>query len=284
MELIKNYRENEALRCSFNALTEKTFGFHFEDWYQKGYWGEDYRPYSMVEDGRVVANVSVNHTNFNLNGRIVRLIQLGTVMTDEAYRNRGLIRTIMEEIERDYAGKVDGMYLFANDEVVEFYPKFGFCQGQEWQYSTTVGNFGPCRMRRVSMAEAENRIAFERGMARSAPIGAFDMAGNHGLIFFYVASFMADCVYYSPELDAWAIAEKDGEKLMLHAVYGADAESIIAAFGGEIRRVALGFAPADAAGYERELLREEDCTFFVKGVFFEEFDARCLRIPTLSHA
>ena len=32
MEIIKNYRHNEALRRSFNALAEKTFGLNFENW------------------------------------------------------------------------------------------------------------------------------------------------------------------------------------------------------------------------------------------------------------
>jgi uncharacterized membrane protein len=30
----KNYRNNDALRASFNRLAEKTFGLNFENWYQ----------------------------------------------------------------------------------------------------------------------------------------------------------------------------------------------------------------------------------------------------------
>ena len=68
MEIVKNIRENEALRRSFNALAEKTFGLNFEGWLQNGYWTDNYIPYAMVEDGRVIANVSANRTDMLVSG------------------------------------------------------------------------------------------------------------------------------------------------------------------------------------------------------------------------
>lgn len=61
---VKDYRSNDELRASFNELVKKTFGLDFEDWYQNGYWTEKYNPYSMVENGKVIANVSVNLTDY----------------------------------------------------------------------------------------------------------------------------------------------------------------------------------------------------------------------------
>ena len=65
-EIIKNYRDNEQLRHSFNELAMKTFDIDFEDWYQNGYWTDRYNPRSIVIDGKVVANVSVNTTVFEI--------------------------------------------------------------------------------------------------------------------------------------------------------------------------------------------------------------------------
>jgi len=282
MELIKTIRDDAQLRGSFNDLTERTFGFHFENWHRLGYWRENYCPYAMVEDGRVVANVSVNHTDFLLEGQRVKLIQLGTVMTDPDYRNRGLIRRIMAEIEQDWADKVDGMYLFANDEVLEFYPKFGFVKGRETQYARAVCRSGARTAVRKSMESEENRLALERAMEKHSA-GGFPAVGNPGLTFFYVTSFMSECVWYDGALDAWAVAEEDGDTLTLHAVFGAGTEEMIAAFGG-VKRAVLGYVPEDTAGYDRGEVVEEDSTFFVKGAFFENFEKRGLRIPTLSHA
>lgn len=120
-EIVKHYRDDPALRASFNALAEKTFGLNFEGWYQNGFWQDNYEPYSVVLEGRVVANVSVNRTDLVIRGERKKVLQLGTVMTDEAHRNQGMIRAIMERIGKDYPD-VDGIYLFANDSVVDFIP------------------------------------------------------------------------------------------------------------------------------------------------------------------
>ena len=69
MELIKTIRDNDKLRSSFNLLTEQTFGFNFEEWYRLGYWREDHRPYAMVENGKVIANVSVNQADYLWKGK-----------------------------------------------------------------------------------------------------------------------------------------------------------------------------------------------------------------------
>ena len=61
-------------------------------------------------------------------------------------------------------------------------------------------------------------------------------------------------------------------------------DDVAAAFGAEVREIALGFAPACAEGWEISELREEDCNFFVRGGVFEVFEERKLRIPSLSHA
>lgn len=63
------------------------------------------------------------------------ILQLGTVMIDKKYRNMGFIKTIMQEIEKDYYDIVDGIYLFVNDSVLEFYPKFGYKKSTEYRYS-----------------------------------------------------------------------------------------------------------------------------------------------------
>ena len=41
MRIIKHYREDAALRKSFNELAEATFGLNFENWYRMGYWTEN---------------------------------------------------------------------------------------------------------------------------------------------------------------------------------------------------------------------------------------------------
>ena len=286
MTIVKNYKENEQLRSSFNRLAKVTFGLDFEPWYQHGFWTDDYNPYSVLLDGKIVANVSVNRTDMIIAGERRKLYQLGTVMTDEAHRNRGYIRAIMAEIEKDIAD-ADGVYLFANDTVLEFYPKFGFVQGTEYLYTKAVEQNGKCSMENVRMDSPAGWIRLRMAMDKSEFNTACTMADNPGLIFFYAAQFMQDCVYYDRRLDAWAIAEIEDGELMLHNVFapaGVTLEGVIASFGKEIRRVMLGFAPQSPAGFDCAPYHEQDCTFFVRGAAFEDFARRKLRIPSLSHA
>ena len=283
MEILKHYRENASLRCSFNALAEATFGLNFENWYQMGYWTDNYDPHSIWLDGKIVANVSLNRTDMVIGGERKRLYQLGTVMTDPAYRNRGLIRAIMEEIEKDTAD-ADGIYLFANDTVVDFYPKFGFVPGKEYLFTRAVTQAGENRMVPAAMAAPENREKLAAAMKRSTFQTGCTMVDNPGLIFFYAAQFMQDCVYYCEDLNCWAIAEQEEGELLLHCVFTSENVSlntVISAFGGSIQHVTLGFAPADTEGFAVEEYREEDCHLFVRGDVFGEDK---LRIPSLAHA
>lgn len=54
---------------------------------------------------------------------------------------------------QDYADRVDGMYLFANDDVLNFYPKFGFQKATEYQYSKEVKMDTPPTMKHISMSQ-----------------------------------------------------------------------------------------------------------------------------------
>lgn len=286
MKIVKHYRHDKTLRDSFNALAEATFGLNFENWYQNGFWGDDYAPYSVLEDGKIVANVSLNRTDLRTGDTVHRIYQLGTVMTAPEYRSRGCIRAIMAEIEKDITD-AEGVYLFANDGVVDFYPKFGFTRGREYSFSKKVSRIGSCRLERVPMDGPGAWARLKDAMEKSTFPTGCHMAANPGLIFFYVAQFMQDCVYHDAGTDTWVVAELEEGDLLLHNVFSAEnvnLDDVIAAFGSEVKQVTLGFTPADPEGWRCEELLEEDCNFFVRGDFFRKFEAGRLRIPSLSHA
>ena len=45
LQFSKQVRHSAALRAAYNALTQETYGFSFEPWYQAGYWGDAHVPY-----------------------------------------------------------------------------------------------------------------------------------------------------------------------------------------------------------------------------------------------
>lgn len=59
-------------------------------------------------------------------------------MTDCEYRNKGISRKLMDKVLQDWKDKCDAIYLYANDSVLDFYPKFGFIKAKEYQYSKNI--------------------------------------------------------------------------------------------------------------------------------------------------
>lgn len=286
-EVVKAYRNNACLRTGFNELANSVFGFDFEEWYSNGFWSDKYIPYSIFKDRKIVANVSVNLIDMRKENHVEHYIQLGTVMTDEAYRNKGFIRILMNEIEKDFSAKTDGMFLFANEGVVDFYPKFGFIKTYESQYVKTVNPQGERTAERFPMESKTDWDKFCGIIRRSVPNSSFGIVGNNELIMFYLSSFMKDCVYYINDCDAYAVAELEGDELLIYDVFSektVDINKVINAFGEDIRKVKLGFTPLNTVGFEKTVLAEADTVLFVKGKKLENFSDENLMFPLLSHA
>jgi hypothetical protein len=207
-------------------------------------------------------------------------------MTAPEYRGRGYGRAIMEYLEREYAD-ADGVYLFANDTVVDYYPKFGFRPGVEYAYRRAVSQSGERKTEQIIMDNPERWAKLSEAMERSTFREGCRMVDNPGLVFFYVSQFMQEAVFYIAELDAWVIAELEEGVLTIHSIFAGEEvtiDDVAAAFGPEVKTVTLGFTPADRTGWTCEELKEEDTTFFTRGAAFEKFAERKLRIPSLSHA
>lgn len=124
--MISDYMNNDKYRLSFNKLAINTFGLDFNDWYQKKLFYSKYICYSYINKEEVIANVSINKMDLIVEGQKKKAIQLGTVMTHNDYRNQGLSASLINYIIGKYDNQCDIIYLFANNRVLDFYPKFGF--------------------------------------------------------------------------------------------------------------------------------------------------------------
>ncbi|MBU3200869.1 GNAT family N-acetyltransferase [Clostridium estertheticum] len=212
--------EDDKFRISFNALTKKTFGFDFEQWYQYGYWKNQFLPYSLMDGDVVVSNVSVNIMNFEVLGKSKRYIQLGTVMTDVAYRNKGLGRVIMEKIIEEWKDKCDLLYLFANDSVLNFYPKFGFTTLNQYQCTKFISKHDKNGLvKKLDMTnKCDRALVYDKANVPSS-LAKISMCGNAELIMFYCTLDMTDSVYYIQDYDAVIIANFVGDTIEVLNVF-----------------------------------------------------------------
>lgn len=136
--IISDYMNNDKYRLSFNKLAISTFGLDFNDWYRKKLFYTKYICYSYVNKEEVIANVSINKMDLIVEGQKKGAIQLGTVMTHNDYRNQGLSASLINHIIDEYENQCDIIYLFANNRVLDFYPKFGFEKVIENTYEIKV--------------------------------------------------------------------------------------------------------------------------------------------------
>lgn len=281
--LIKQIKDNEPLRKSFNSLAQKTFGITFEEWYQHGFWTDRYIPYVFVKESRVIANVSVNLIHIMDQGKSRRYIQLGTVMTDKDYRRLGLAKLLMNEVIKDWKDQCDGIYLFANETALEFYPKFSFIKAMEYQYSFSVqpktGDFY-----KLDMTQHKNHALLQHYYSLGNPLSDFTLKDNFELLMFYCLNDLKDCVYYSKQLDLIMIVQEENTLLCYDILGRTDAslEEIIASFSSlNSPHVTLGFTPKDAKGYT--IMPLEENHLFITKDMLTHFDKKKM-FPLLSHA
>lgn len=288
-------KENVAIRNSFNQLTRETFGFDFVDWFEAGHWGADYVPHVILVENQVISNVSVNIMQFDLLGEKKNYIQLGTVMTDRKYQGQGWNRKIIEQVLQEYKNTVDGIYLFGNDSVLHYYPKFGFQPSKEYEY------YLPCKEKKIEDSYIVKKVDFTqekqkeqlynriRKDAQSNCKNENDgmyMNKNIGLYQFWIAEYK-DSLYYLPEREVYVIANKKKNCLYIEQVFGKRAievERLAGAFKGTIEEIILEYTPARKEQFLIRESKKEDCTLFILGKDLERIERDKMIFPILSHA
>ena len=291
MELISDYMRDDSSRKLLNELTTKTFGFDFEGWVKGGYFEGDYIPYSLVEDGKMLSNVSANKMHFMQKGMEKNYIQIGTVMTDEDHRKQGLAKRLIEHVLKTYENNCDGIYLFGNLGAVDFYLKCGFKILNQYRYfvkeeycskKITGSGFVPVK----DMGEDIKRKYLEL-VRESSCFSSFEQINKYGLQMFYTA--WLDTVFYAEDIDCFIVMDDD-DGTVLQSVLCKEKISLADVIGRldlDDNKLRLGFTPLDEDMYlcNSEVYDgEDDYRLFYKGEQLESIEIDKLYFPDLSHA
>ena len=282
-------RDDDALRASFNALTRRVFGFDFEAWHAGGWWADaytGYAPRALVSGGEVIANVSLTPLALDVAGEAVRAVQLGTVMTAPEWRGQGLQRRLMERVLGELREQCDMIYLYANDSVMDFYPKFGFERAGEYAFSRAMPEGPGPSAAQADMDRAADRDKLLRLYKQGNPFSLAAAPNEIGLLMFYCTGFMRACVYFIDELDAAAVAECEDGLLTLSDVFcpaGVALDDVLRALARPgVSRATFGFTPKDAAGMTCAPVEDDGGLFVMKGMK-NPFAGRTICLPALTH-
>lgn len=281
----KGYQKNETMRKSLDRLSQATFGgLSFERFYHLGFWTDNIIPYTLFREGNAVSNLFVSIMDVRHNGKAKRYVQLGTVMTDKAYRNRGLSRFLIEMAIDEWQNKSDAIFLFANDSVTDFYPKFGFVKEHEYDYSISV-TAQTYKMRKLDMGNPSDRDFLMQKVKGGNPFTSFAV-GSYEYAMFHCTMFYTDCVFYSEDFDAIVVCKEENSFLTCYDIF-CDAKNnlrriLSAVATAQNQRVILGFTPVDIQGFDVAVSEEEDTTLFVLNNKENIFNAERIKFPMLS--
>lgn len=288
-QISHNIKETEQLRKSFNELAMETFGISFESWYKLGYWQENYIPYAFIKDNEVIANASITKSELVINEQQYQVIQIGTVMTKKEYQGQGLSRKLMETIIKDYQEKVDFIYLFANETVLEFYPKFGFKRVDELSTSIDTNQVDNRKtgIEICDFQEQKEKLENQVKKRSTNHLKTYDKE-NFFLSLFYFSTVFNECLYYISELDVFLTFEVEEKELHLYdALMTADVsfQEILSYLPLEgIETIICHFQLKEIEGLQKteEVISIDDDALFVLGV--EGSTLGKVKLPLFSHA
>lgn len=288
--LYTSYQQDDKLRKAFNNLTNEVWGFDFENYYQSNYWDDKCILYSLFDEDEIVSHLTISLFETQVNEKVLHLAQFGTVMTSPKYQNKGLARYLMEYVKNIYDNKVDGYFLFANDSVLNFYPKFGFTAVKEYQaYKETKYVTSPYSYRKLDLTNKIDLDLFERYIITAHTNNAFDTK-NKGITMFYTYANpdfgFSDCIYYIEELNTVIIASIEEEILTVYGIYQeveSDIEEALEAILlPTVKVINFGYSPLKMIVKTREY-KEDDLVLFVSNNLEYLFNNHKLMIPILSH-
>lgn len=184
----------------------------FRRWRDAGGWDERYVAYALAEGDRIVASTSVTQLQLVIAGQIKRGYQLGAVATLDAHRGRGLQRSIMARACASMR-EDDIVLLFANEDVLEFYPRFGFERAAEVVFRAPYA-IDPAgrKLRRLERSNAADRALLARIAANAVPTTERFGARDYGAIaLWYFCNFYPHVFHHADEHDAIvAVQQQDG--------------------------------------------------------------------------
>lgn len=291
MELISDYMRADSYRHMLNELAGRTFGIDFESWVTQGYYEGDYIPYSFMDEGRIISNVSANRMRFMQNGSMRYYVQIGTVMTDEGHRRQGLAAKLMKHVIEEYEQECDGIYLFGDLSAEEFYQKMGFKVENQYRYYVkdefchfhgTKDRFQPIK----NMGEEIKKNYLDL-VRNSVYHSSFEQINKFGLHMFYTAGL--DNVFYADDLQCFIVLDHD-ECVVLESVLCREKialADIVQRIDPEDHKCRLGFTPHDAdmgICVSEEYDGGDDYRLFYRGKVLESIEQDRLYFPDLSHA
>lgn len=264
MEISFCNTDNKNYQNILNVLLKEVF-FDFKFWYDLNLWDTNYESYSIIENDVMLSNICVYKAKILMGGKTFEALSLGAVATKKEFRGKGLSRKLMRHIMAKYPDTP--MYLNANKNVINFYPKFGFkmlCE-QLPVANLNINNSEPAAYLEYGNPKVRsyiyNRVNFSSKL---------DCLNAQSINMFHIYSGVYNSnIYELKNLDTLLIAKQNAQTLKINAVFSLKNISFkqlakALPFTG-INKIEFGFMPC-WNDLKFEMLSCEQDPWFIKNV------------------
>ena len=273
--IYENYRDDNDLRNAFFNFVPKVFsGADFKTWYLKGYWADHYIPHSIIREDKIIANVSISKMKILISGKKVRGIQFGTVGTLAKYQNQGMSRLLMTHVLNKYKDSTDIFFLFANDSVLDFYPKFGFKRYHEAIFiaNSTVPSPNYSARRLNIQHQADFRLLKDLIQKRQVLTKLFGALDYDFITMWHVLNVFPKNLYYLEPEKAILIASEDRDTLHIWDIISQQPFELSPAIAkiiqtNRIKNINYYFPPDQIAFRFDKVIPSNDSPLFIRGDF-----------------
>jgi len=269
-----NHRNNTNLRTNFYTFTRTIFpGVDFSIWYDRGYWSDKYIPFSLVEDDKIVSNVSVSQMKILVDGHSMDGLQIGTVGTLPDYRNRGLSKFLMQYVLNKYKN-TNIIFLFANDTVLDFYPRFGLKRYNEVIFKSISQIPGSnYAAKKLDISNKSDLSIIDRCINQREDLTKLFGATDYDFItYWHLLNIFPDNLFYMADDEVIIICEEKENQLHLWDVIYTKPFDLSLAIskvikGNNLQSILYYFPPDQLPFRCDEVVPDNNSYLFVKGDF-----------------
>ncbi|WJE54966.1 GNAT family N-acetyltransferase [Bacillus cereus] len=251
-----------------------------------GFLDTTYKPFSYLQEGQVIANVSMFALPMLVNGEQVHAVGIQSVMTHPKYRRKGLMKQLFSKVLQEIDTKYECAILFT--EKPELYEPFGFRVVQEHLMTSSCDNEQPrsSSLRKLNFYDEKDMQLIKEIVENSQPISMEFSTLNYQSAFYFnmYDAKWNEKLYYSEKLDALIVYELKDRVLHLFGVFAQIMpilDEICAEIAEPFNEVEFYFYP-DELGIEEVTCKEFQSETYLMIRGGEKLDFKGYKFPVVT--
>lgn len=289
MKIHNDFYANSNLSTGFFSLQKLVFPHVDIQWaYENGFITQDVVPWGVFDGEIALSILNATKMQFIINGKSKKAIQIGTVATHPNHRGFGLSKQLLLKVLEEYHDQCDFIFLFANDTVLEYYPKFGFQLQAESVFRMPLNNVSnnkkmTLRKLKINENSSDMKLLKQSFLKRDRLSDQISVCDQVELAMWYCVKFYHEWLWYHDQSETLLVAHLDGKTLHIKDIAMSKIDSLFFKnlSWSNAEDVLLHFLPDRFQGdFIPEIEHSED-TLFLMGNF--ELTTPYVKIPELAH-